>query len=271
MGHGLVVGFFMFVCTTAAITLHKAGKRRFYGVPMPAVIAYLFVMLLLAKAAAPFLYGVVAYGLMRYLSVKSQMRVLLLLALVVVSYPAARLSEVFPTKALLSAASMLGPDRVQSLEFRFDNEDILADKGSERLLFGWGGFSRERVFDAETGKDVVIQDGHWITVFGQMGLVGFVCFYAPLLWPVVEAARGMRKIQSRAQRSLLAGLGFIVVVCSVNMLPNMQFPTLQFYFAAGLAVLIRELPKRAAEERARAERERASGVGGAAAEYRQAS
>jgi hypothetical protein len=253
MGHGLVVGFFMFVCTSAAVTLHRAGKRRFYGVPMGAVIAYLFLMLLLAKAAAAFIYGVVAYGLLRYVSVKGQMRVLLFLALIVVSYPAARLAEVFPTKALLSAASMLGPDRVQSLEFRFDNEDILASKGSERMLFGWGGFSRERVYDAETGKDIVIQDGHWITVFGQMGLVGFVCFYAPLLWPVVQAARGMRKIQSRAQRSLLGGLGFIVIVCSVNMLPNMQFPTLQFYFAAGLAVLMKELPKRAAEERARVE------------------
>jgi hypothetical protein len=65
----------------------------------------------------------------------------------------------------------------------------------------------------------------------------------------------MRRIQSRAQRSLLAGLGFIVIVCSVNMLPNMQFPTLQFYFAAGLAVLMKELPKRAAEERARAKPE----------------
>ncbi|HKU40220.1 MAG TPA: hypothetical protein VJR89_18800 [Polyangiales bacterium] len=251
MGHGLVVGFFMFVCTTAAVTLHKAGKRHWHGVPMGAVVAYLFLMLLLCKAAAPFIYGVVAYGLLRYLNVKSQMRVLLFLGLVVVSYPAARLAEVFPTQALLSAAGALGPDRVQSLEFRFDNEDILLSKGSERMLFGWGGFSRERVYDAETGKDVVIQDGHWITVFGQMGLVGFVCFYAPLLWPVVQAARGIRHVRSRQQRSLLVGLGFIVVICSVNMLPNMQFPTLQFYFAAGLAVLIRELPRRAAAEGAK--------------------
>jgi hypothetical protein len=258
MGHGLIVGFFMFVCTTAAITLHKAGKRHFYGVPMAAVVAYLFVMLLLAKAAAPFIYGVVAYGVIRYLSVKSQMRVLLFLAVIVVSYPASRLTEVFPTKALLAGASMLGPERVQSLEFRFDNEDILVSKGSERLLFGWGGFGRERVYDAETGKDVVIQDGHWIAVFGQMGLVGFACFYAPLLWPVVQAARGMRNIESRAQRSLLAGLGFIVIVCSINMLPNMQFPTFQFYFATGLAVLMKELPKRAAEARARTEGERAA-------------
>lgn len=250
MGHGLVVGFFMFVCTTAAVTLHKAGKRHFHGVPMGVVVAYLFLMLLLCKAAAAFIYGVVAYGLLRYLSVKAQMRVLAFLALIVVSYPVSRVSEVFPTQALLSAASTLGPERVQSLQFRFDNEDILLMKGSERMLFGWGGFGRERVYDEETGKDIVIQDGHWISVFGQMGLLGFACFFAPLLLPVVQAARGMRHIHSRKQRSLLGGLGFIVVICSVNMLPNMQFPTFQFFFASGLAVLIRELPRQAAAERA---------------------
>jgi hypothetical protein len=50
----------------------------------------------------------------------------------------------------------------------------------------------------------------------------------------------------------LAGLGFIVVMCSVNMLPNMSLPNLQFYFAAGLGALMNTLPKQAALEAARA-------------------
>jgi hypothetical protein len=247
MGHGLVVGFFMFVCTTAAVSLHKAGKRRMLGVSMGWIVAYLFVMLLLCKAAAPFIYGVVGYMLIRYVSIKSQMRVLAFLAIVVACYPVMRVFELFPTKQLLAAASMLGPERVQSLEFRFDNEDILLIKGSERLTFGWGGFGRERVYDAETGKDMVIQDGHWISVFGQMGLLGFACFFFLLLWPLMQAQGGIRKIKSRSSRSLLAGLGFITAICAVNMLPNMQFPNLQFYFAAGLAVLLKELPKQEAQ------------------------
>jgi hypothetical protein len=247
MGHGLVVGFFMFVCTTAAVTLHKSGKRRMFGVSMGWVVAYLFVMLLLCKAAAPFIYGVVGYILIRYVSIKAQMRVLVVLACVVAFYPVARVFDLFPTKSLLSAAATLGPERVQSLEFRFDNEDILLIKGSERLIFGWGGFGRERVYDAETGKDIVIQDGHWISVFGQMGLLGFACFFALLLWPLVQAARNIHKIKSRGARSMLGGLGYITAICAVNMLPNMQFPNLQFYFAAGIAVLLKEIPKQEAQ------------------------
>jgi hypothetical protein len=245
MGHGLQVGFFIFLCTTAAVTLHKAGKRRMFGVPMGYLVLYLFGTLFLCKAAAALIYGALGFLLIRFVNVKHQMRVLVVLAAIVVSYPMSRLSGVFPTDALLSGASLLGPDRVQSLQFRFDNEDLLLFKGAERMLFGWGGFARERVYDAETGKDLVIQDGHWIAVFGQHGLVGFCCFFSLLLLPVVQAARDMRKVKERADRSLLAGFGLIVVICSVNLLPNMQLPYLQFYFAAGLAVLAKELQKEA--------------------------
>jgi hypothetical protein len=243
MGHGLQVGFFMFVCTTAAVILHKTGKRRLFGVPMGYVVLYSFGTLVLCKAAAALIYGAVGFLLIRFVSVKNQMRVLVFLAVVVVSYPMARLSGVFPTDALLSAASLLGPDRVQSLQFRFDNEDILLFKGAERMLFGWGGFNRERVYDAETAKDLVIQDGHWIAVFGTNGLVGFCCVFALLLLPVMQAARQMRHVKAPPDRALLAGFGLIVVICSVNLLPNMQLPVLQFYFAAGLAVLAKELQK----------------------------
>jgi hypothetical protein len=38
----------------------------------------------------------------------------------------------------------------------------------------------------------------------------------------------------------------MVTVCCVNMLPNMGLPNLQFMFAAALAVLVKEMPRRAA-------------------------
>jgi hypothetical protein len=246
VGHGLVVGFLIFLSTTAAVTLHKAGKRSVCGVPMWLVVAYLFVTLVLCKAAAPLIYGALAFMAIRYLSVKAHMRVLAVLAVLVVSYPISRMFEVFPAQGMLSAAGLLGADREQSLQFRFDNEDILLLKGAERLWFGWGGFNRERVYDRDTAKDLVIQDGHWISVFGTLGLVGFCCFFALLLLPVLQAARDIKHLRDRSERILIVGFGFIVVICSVNMLPNMQLPYLQFFFAAGLSVLAKELPRQAA-------------------------
>jgi hypothetical protein len=246
MGHGLVVGFFMFLCTISAVTLHKAGQRTLWGIRMTWIVAYMFLMLVLVKATAAVIYAAAGFILIRFLSVKSQLRILLVLAFIVVSYPFSRLTNVFPTQTLLSAAGTFGPDRVQSMQFRFDNEDILVIKGVERPIFGWGGFSRERVYSNDTGKDLVVQDGAWIARFGTHGIVGFVCYFAILLLPVVAAARGMRNIRDPRDRTLLAGLGFMVVVCCVNMLPNMHLPNLQFFFAAALATLVRELPKQAA-------------------------
>jgi hypothetical protein len=86
MGHGLVVGFFMFLSTTAAITLHKAGKRALWGVPMGYIIVYLLAVLLLVKATAALIYAAVGLALIRFLTVRNQMRVLLVLAFIVVSY-----------------------------------------------------------------------------------------------------------------------------------------------------------------------------------------
>jgi O-antigen ligase len=254
MGHGLVVGFFMFICTTAAITLHKAGKRKLWGVPMWLVVLYLFVMLVLIKAMAALIYGAVGFLLIRYLSVKNQLRVLVLLALVVISYPFSRMTNVFPTQAILDAAGTFGKDRVESMQFRFDNEDILILKGTERPIFGWGGFSRERVYSEETGKDLVIQDGAWIGLFGTHGVLGFVCFFAVLVIPIFQAARKMNRIKSKSDRIMMSGLAFLVTVCCVNMLPYMGLPNLQFFFAAGLATLLNELPKQAADERRASQR-----------------
>jgi hypothetical protein len=243
MGHGLVVGFFMFLCTHAAVVLHKAGKRKILGLPMWLAVSYLFFTLVMCKAVAAVIYGALGFLLVRGLKPRPQMRVLAVLAVLVFSYPIARMFEVFPTASMLDAAKLLGADRVQSLQFRFDNEDILLLKGSERLWFGWGGFNRERVYDAETAKDLVIQDGQWIAVFGTQGLAGFLCYFGLMLVPVVAAARQMRHVKHRREQVMLAGLAFIVAMCSLNMLPNMQLPYLQFVFAMGLGVLMKELPK----------------------------
>jgi hypothetical protein len=249
MGHGLVVGFFLFMSAISALALQRAGKRNMYGVPMGAVVLYLLVVLVLCKAVATVIYGVIGYVLLRFFSTKAAMRTLVVLAFIVISYPVSRMFELFPTAEILSAAETLGPERVQSMQFRFDNEDLLLAKGSERLWFGWGGFNRERVYDAESAKDLVIQDGQWIVIFGTQGLIGFCCYFALMVVPVVRASKQMRRVKRKDDRVLLVGFGYLVVICAVNMLPNMHLPYLQFMFAMGLAALMYEVPREEAVER----------------------
>jgi hypothetical protein len=249
MGHGLVVGFFLFLSTISAIALQRAGKKNVYGVPMGLVLLYLFVVLVMCKAVATIIYGAIGYVLIRFFSTKAAMRTLILLSLIVVSYPVSRMFELFPTEQILSASEALGPDRVQSMQFRFDNEDLLLAKGAERLWFGWGGFNRERVYDAESAKDLVIQDGQWIVIFGTQGLIGFCCYFAFMVLPVFRAPKQMRRVKRKDDQVLLVAFGYLVVICAVNMLPNMHLPYLQFIFAMGLAALMHEVPREEAVER----------------------
>ncbi len=245
MGHGLVIGFFMFLCTTAAITLKRAGMRRVLRAPMWIVILYLFAMLVLCKAMGALIYGAIAYALMTWLSVKNRMRVLTLFVLIVAAYPTSRMLDLFPVEAVIDAAKgTMGPDRAQSLEFRFDNEDLVLSKGSQKLWFGWGGFARDHVYDPYLGKDMVIQDGHWIVVFGHLGLWGFICTFSLILIPILKARKATAKLRG-SDGTLLSGLAVITTICAVNLLPNMALPNLQLFFAAGLAVLGVELPRQA--------------------------
>ena len=248
MGHGLIVGFFMFLATAAAVTLRRAGQRTLHDIPMSAVCFFLAIMLIVCKAVAALLYGMIAYALIMWLKPKTTMRILLVLCALVALYPTSRMFGWFPTEGVLAAANILGPDRAQSMQFRFDNEDILLVKGSERLWFGWGGFGRDRVYDSWSAKDLVVQDGHWIAVFGQQGFIGYACYFTMMLWPVVQAWKRMRRVQAHPDRAMLVGLAVMVTFMAVNLLPNMELPNLHAFFAAGLAILSREIPYARAKE-----------------------
>jgi hypothetical protein len=252
MGHGLIVAFFMFMSTASAIVLHKSGQKRLLGIKMWVIITYMFGMLVVCKTSATLIYGAAAFALIRWTSVKTQTRAMILASIIVAAYPASRMFEVFPVKGLMSAAQLLGPERTQSMQFRFDNEDVLLVRGAEHLWFGWGGFGRERVYDKDSGKDLVIQDGYWIIIFGQQGVVGFICFFALMLIPVCKTRYGLAALKGRSDKVLLTGFGVLVLFCAINMLPNMAIPNIQLFLASGLAVLIRTLPRQAMHEKAAA-------------------
>jgi hypothetical protein len=243
MGHGLVVGFFVCLCLVALLSLRKAGRRSLFGVRIDAVAIYLGVVLLLCKATGALLFALASAPVLLAGGVRTQMRMAAFLSLIVLSYPVTRVTDIFPAEELVELAARGSEERASSLLFRFDNEDVLALKGTERPWFGWGAHGRERVYDENTAKDLTIQDGHWIIVFGLRGSVGFVCFYALLLVPVILTAWRIRHIVDPKDRALVAGLAFIISLCTVNTLPNMFLPIVPFFLAGGLITLLYELPK----------------------------
>jgi len=80
-------------------------------------------------------------------------------------------------------------DRAQSLKYRLDNEQALLSRASERFLFGWDVFGRNRIYDEQTVRDMNVTDGQWIITIGQFGLVGFLLQFGLLALPVIERQR----------------------------------------------------------------------------------
>ncbi|MFM7576748.1 MAG: O-antigen ligase domain-containing protein, partial [Microcystaceae cyanobacterium] len=60
-------------------------------------------------------------------------------------------------------------------------------KAQERMLFGWGGWGRNRIFDYNSQGELVdmsVTDSQWIITFGINGVFGLASLTTSLLLPV---------------------------------------------------------------------------------------
>jgi hypothetical protein len=101
---------------------------------------------------------------------RTKLPVLLLLTIAPM-YMMIRSSGEWSGQKLVEWASMISEERGKSLQFRLKNEDPLAAKALEQPWFGWAGWGRSHVFDAD-GHDTTINDGLWLVILGEHGLVG---------------------------------------------------------------------------------------------------
>lgn len=245
MQSGIAVGEFFLTTVLAAFTLRRV-RRHILPWVSRLVPAYLAVVLVACKSLGAIVYGVIGVPIVARLSARKIATVALVLAAIVVSYPALRLSNLFPTQGLVSVFRPFNAARAASLGFRFDTEERLMERERERPLFGWGGFDRYRV-DEETGKVVREVDGFWLITMGQRGAVGLSAALALLLLPVFTAWRRIRREDDPELALLLAGLAFIVAVRGVDLLPNTLYGPLLYFLAGALYAGARSAPEPAIE------------------------
>jgi hypothetical protein len=219
LGHGLLVAFFAMTAMVAAAACWRTRTRIWRLVPS-GITAYLGVIVLLCKTGSALLYGAVLVPLVRLASPRWQIRVACILAIIALTYPMLRVTNVFPTALLLEASAAVNTDREESLKTRFDQEDQLLNHAWQRVWFGWGRFGRNRVFDVESGRDVSITDGYWIITLGTFGLVGFIARFGLLAIAVFRAAGALKYAQTAREKEYLAALGLIVSINIVDLLPN---------------------------------------------------
>ena len=247
---GLGVAMFFLSAVIAAIARWKVGQSKGY------VPAWLTLVLVLCKSTGAIVYAVFLVPIVALVR-KPRFTLSLGLALLVFTFPLLRGADLFPTRQITDVFMGVSEDRALSLWFRFENEDALLERARERPLFGWGGYSRQRIFDEATGEDLSVTDGQWIIELGQRGVIGFVGLFGLLLWPVVQTYRARKKITDESDRILIGALALIVAINAVDLLPNGTFSFLPYFYSGILAgvlpALSSERERRARGPAARAE------------------
>lgn len=219
MPHPLWLAFFMVSAVLAAAALTRAGtgkqRTRFL-----VVTAYLFAVLVLCKSLAALIYALAFTPVVLLLSARMQIRLAVLLAAIAVTYPTLRNLDLIPTRELLEIAASIDPEREQSLEYRFNNEEQLLDRADLKPVFGWGGWSRNLVRDPQTGEILTIPDGRWIIVFGTFGWVGYIAEMGLLALPLLLLLLRSRRMHNREITPYVAPVAIILAANMTDMLIN---------------------------------------------------
>jgi hypothetical protein len=240
MEHGLMVGMWMASASLVALWLFCTGAlKELRGCSMGWLVPVLtFTAVMCRSTGAIALYIMGASVLLATRKLKSGIAILLLLSLPV-GYLATRSTGIWSGDNLVRLISEnLSQDRAASIDFRFKNENILSEKALQQPVFGWGGWGRARVYDAE-GNDVSVTDGLWIIVFGQYGLVGLAAFSSAVLLPVL---RLLRLYPARQWSSPAVGpaavLAVLLVIYMIDNLLNAMINPIFMVAAGGLAGLV---------------------------------
>lgn len=219
MGHGLLVSFFAAVVLLAATALWK-NRVKIRQFSPATVTYYLMVVLVLCKSIASLFYGLFAFLVIFFINFRTQHRIAILLVCVTMLYPVMSIMKVLPHQTVVNVATSISEDRAASLQFRFDNEEKLLIHARERLLFGWGGWGRNRVFNEETGIDETVTDGRWIITFGQFGVLGFIAEFGLLSITVFRAKKASLLLKSKPEKTLLAAHALLIGIIMLDQLPN---------------------------------------------------
>jgi hypothetical protein len=236
MPHGLALARF-FVATSLALFILAKGRRKLLGLPVRLLAWFHAIVLLLCRSTGAIALALVGVLFISYTKPKRQLLLATTLAVATITYPLLRTSAIFPVSDFLDVAGSLQEERRGSLEFRFVNEDILLMHARERILFGWGTYGRNRVFDS-LGNDNTTTDGYWIIVLGMAGMAGFLVSFGVLLWPVVWASRRLRRNGDEDDQKHLAGFALILALVTVDLIPNGLW---SFYPYLMAGVLTRQL------------------------------
>ncbi len=241
IGHGLGVSKWYTVALLWALWMWRSrAVVRIGFVPIGLVVASMGLGLLVSRSLSGWALALVGVMAMWLVYLRRATWPILLLSLLPLIYVLGQSADILPTQPLVDFVAAISEERAQSLEFRLDNEHILAEKAMRQPLFGWGGWGNSRVYD-EWGNDVSITDGLWIIALGQNGMVGMLSLMLIFLLPTWLAIRRLPGLWwAHPLYGAVATAAITMLLTAINALPNAPYDPVTAAMAGGLVGLVRQ-------------------------------
>lgn len=225
LSHGLTVGMWMGMTTFIGWTLAttKLG-RNYFGLPFKFWLLCVGIVFIACQSMGA---TVLAFAIwfLTVFSRRTQGKTLLLLfALIPVTWAVARTTGALETSALSDATSMIDEERGRSLTFRLDAEDKLISYAKEQPIFGWSNRAFN-VVNNDRGREIsVVADGLWIISFSAYGLIGLASMLLMYLVPImISLKHAPPRLWIKDPQSLIAGsLGMVLAAVAVDSVTNAQ-------------------------------------------------
>ena len=239
---GLQLALFVAMALVAACILART-KTKVLRLPAGAAAAYLAPILILCKTLGAVVYAVAAAPLAMFCRPSTCVKVAMVLTIFVCGYPALRTQQLVPVETVFSLAGVISKDRANSFGVRLTNESLLMAKANQKPLFGWGGWGRNRIYNADYAKDVTITDGGWIIYFGLFGWFGYLALFGLFAVSVVRL-NGAIKTAEPVDAIVSGGIALILAINIADMLPNANLTPLTFVLAGSIARKVAATRKR---------------------------
>jgi hypothetical protein len=260
MTHGLATSLFELAPLMMAAVLTRFNMR-IWKLSGRQAMWLLFVTVLLCKSTGTWIYLAFAMPMARYASAKAMHRLAVIFAVIICLYPWMRATKVFPVEWLLDVAASISVERMESLKFRFDNEDVLLAHSMKKMWFGWStSYGRNMLFD-EYGKLATTTDGGWLIALGNGGLVGLTTYLSVPVISILLTAKRSKRIRDPKLKIMVATLNLYLSIMWVDILPNGTFTLLPFFLGGALCSITRTLGSRSPERAGASERPRVQKAG----------
>ena len=223
---GLMTGIWLMMATILGVWLWKTGVfKQLWGVHIKwfiGAITFAFILSQSMSALISTVMGITILFLAKWARTAFMLLILIVALPAYLYFPSTGNMDIDGTISIVMQT--MGPNRAFSLETRFRAEEVLVAKARERMIFGWGGWGRNRVLDL-LGKDVAITDSQWVLAYGTTGMIGLVSFTVWLLLPTVVFILYFpaylwhdRRLAPVAAMAVI--LPFYMLDCILNAMPN---------------------------------------------------